>query len=391
MMSGIFTKGGQDKSLPSAKQKAPDEPGPTCCQLLPKGDKVNDNPSVSAASTPEHGDPFAPATVSGSWLRLALIGPSKAGKTYSALSIATGLVPGGKIALIDTEHGTASKYADRFSFRTIKLRSFEPERYEEAIRAAVKFGYDVLIIDSLSHAWAGKGGILSIVDERKRRAKNKWTEPWGEATPRHLALIETILQADIHIIATMRAKTDWSQREDGKVVKVGLAPIQRDGMEYEFDIEGYMEPGNTLRIGGSRYYGLVEGQEIEKPGEALGEELATWLAGEKPEPIPLTPAPPVNMGEKSLLEMSREEFGEAFNARLRSSGLERDDLERKLGRSLSQASRAEWIDALDALISDQEAELPFGEPSPQEPHGALKAGLELPDDIAQDYAKRKGS
>jgi len=320
-------------------------------------------------------NPFAPASVSGSWLRLCLAGPAGSGKTYSALAIASGIAPEGKVAVLDTEHGTASKYADRFRFDTLKLRSFEPERYIEAIKAAQEYGYDVLIIDSLSHAWAGKGGILEFVDQRKRRATNKWTEPWGEATPRHQALIEAILETPIHIIATMRSKMEYMQTEEKKVVKVGMAPVQRDGMEYEFDIIGELDQDNILTVSKSRYFGLSEGQEVPKPSRSFGEELAKWLDGDKPAPIPVTPPPPLVTGEKSMMEMPRDEFAEALNSKMRTSGITKADLSQRLGKPMNECTRTELLDALDSLVSDQEAQLPFG-----------AGAVEVPEDIASEQA-----
>src|SRR3990172_8628166 len=105
---------------------------------------------------------FAPATKEKSKARIALIGPSGSGKTYTALSLAAGL--GSAIGLIDTENGSASKYADDFKFSTLSLTEFSPATYVEAIKAAEQAGFDVLIIDSLSHAWMGRGGALEMVE-----------------------------------------------------------------------------------------------------------------------------------------------------------------------------------------------------------------------------------
>lgn len=171
-------------------------------------------------------------------LRLALTGPSGAGKTYSALMLAKGI--GGKIAVIDTERGSASLYSDLVDFDVLELNApFTPEAYIEAITDAEKAGYEVLIIDSLTHEWNGKGGILEIHDSVTRtKAKGNSYVAWADVTPRHNAFVDTILQSGLHIICTMRSKSDFVLVEgaNGKQVpkKVGLAPIQRDGLEYEF-------------------------------------------------------------------------------------------------------------------------------------------------------------
>jgi KaiC/GvpD/RAD55 family RecA-like ATPase len=117
-------------------------------------------------------------------MRLAIAGPSGSGKTYSALLIARGLVgPEGRIAVIDTERGSASLYADLTPFDVAELAPpFTPERYVEAIRAAEKAGYDAIVIDSLSHAWAGPGGILDLHDAAAAKEKNAFAA-WRLVTP----------------------------------------------------------------------------------------------------------------------------------------------------------------------------------------------------------------
>ena len=97
-------------------------------------------------------------------LRLAIAGPSGAGKTYTALAVATSL--GSRVALVDTEHGSASKYADLFDFDVMELAPpFHPDRFGDAISMAADEGYDVVVLDSVSHAWNGTGGALELVDE----------------------------------------------------------------------------------------------------------------------------------------------------------------------------------------------------------------------------------
>lgn len=226
---------------------------------------------------------FRPASKRQAKLRMALIGPSGSGKTYTALAVAKGL--GGRVAVVDTERGSASKYADLFAFDVLELDTFAPDRYIAAIGDAVKAGYDVLVIDSLSHAWAGKGGILEFVDARKRENRGDSFRVWGEATPRQNALVDAILGANIHVIATMRSKMSYVQTQDdhGKTVirKVGMEPVQRDGLEYEFDIVGDLDDTNTLRITKSRAVGL-SGQVIEMPGVELAKELRDWLGDGAP-------------------------------------------------------------------------------------------------------------
>ncbi|RLA96197.1 MAG: AAA family ATPase [Deltaproteobacteria bacterium] len=171
-------------------------------------------------------------------LRLGLAGPAGSGKTYSALLIAFGL--GGKVAMLDTEHGSGELYANLGDYDVATLSPpFSPDRYVKIIREAEKEGYNVLIIDSISHAWAGEGGILEMHDKYAKTKGNSFTA-WREVTPTHNALVEAMLQSEMHIIATMRSKQEYIMTTDDKgktaIKKVGMAPIQRDGMEYEFTL-----------------------------------------------------------------------------------------------------------------------------------------------------------
>ncbi len=145
---------------------------------------------------------FQKATKRQSFLRLALVGPSGSGKTYTSLRVAHGF--GTKIALLDSERGSASKYAGDFAFDTLALDTFSPREYIEGIEAAVAGGYEVLVIDSLSHAWMGKGGILEMHEmaTAQDRAGNSYTS-WRFVTPEHNKLVDAILQAPLHIIATV--------------------------------------------------------------------------------------------------------------------------------------------------------------------------------------------
>lgn len=219
-------------------------------------------------------------------LRLALIGPSGSGKTYSALAIAEGL--GGKVALVDTEHGSASLYADRFQFDVLNLESFHPERYVEAIAAAQDAGYDVLIVDSLSHAWSGKDGALEQVDKAAARdPRGNSFAAWRHVTPQHNKLVEAMLRSKMHLIVTMRTKTEYVIEKDERTgknapKKIGLAPVQRDGLEYEFTIVGDVDLHHNMVITKTRCSELTDAV-IEKPGKALGKQLVEWLeTGEAP-------------------------------------------------------------------------------------------------------------
>lgn len=224
--------------------------------------------------------------------RLGLLGPPGSGKTYSALGIASGMAPNGRIAVIDTENASASKYADKFSFDVLVLTDFSPQKYIDAIKEAECAGYDVCIVDSLSHAWMGSGGILQIVDNvtARSRSGNAFATGWREATPLHNQLIESIVQCKCHIIVTMRTKVEWVVEDAGNGKKaprkVGMAPVQREGMEYEFDIVGDVDDQHRWLVTKTRY-SPFDNKIIEKPGESIGQEIAAWLSdGVAPPPPP---------------------------------------------------------------------------------------------------------
>lgn len=215
--------------------------------------------------------------------RMAIDGPSGSGKTFTALRVAKALSPAGKIAVIDTERGSASKYADLFSFDVCEIADdFHPKHYIEALKDAEAAGYEVVVIDSLSHAWEGAGGVLELTDKAAARSKtgNSYTA-WRETTPIHNQLINAMLQSKCHVIATMRSKTEYVLQEDdrGKKVpkKIGMAPVQRAGMEYEFDVVVDMDLEHRGIVAKTRCYALKDGVFME-PGEAdLGKTFAEWL------------------------------------------------------------------------------------------------------------------
>lgn len=208
-------------------------------------------------------------------LRLALSGPSGSGKTHSALLIARGL--GGRIAVIDTERGSASLYSDLVEFDTMELESpFSPERFIQALTAAAKAGYEVCIIDSISHEWEGSGGCLEI-NESIAHAKfrgNTWAA-WNETTPRHRAFLDAILQAPMHVIATMRSKTETVQGDDKKVKKLGMKSIQREGAEYEFTAVLDLEHDKHYAVASKDRTRLFTEPHIIT--HETGQRIAAWL------------------------------------------------------------------------------------------------------------------
>ncbi len=189
-------------------------------------------------------------------LRLAITGPAGSGKTYGALLIAQGL--GGRIAMIDTENGSGDLYADTCDYDVETLTApYSIQKYLESIHEAEASGYNVLIIDSLSHAWNGEGGLLDMHNKITKNMKsgNSYAA-WGQITPWHNRLIETMLGSSCHIIATMRSKTDYAQLQNDRgrteIRKVGLAPVQRDGMDYEFTVVFDLSMEHTVTVSKDR-------------------------------------------------------------------------------------------------------------------------------------------
>jgi hypothetical protein len=218
------------------------------------------------------------ATVTQAKAKIAIVGPAGAGKTYTALITAREM--GERILVIDTENGTSAKYANEFKFDILNLPDYKLVTYIAALEYAIDKGYDVVIIDSLSHAWAGPGGALEHVDMAAKKFSGNKFSAWGEVTPLHNKLISVILAYPTHLIATMRMKMDYilTTNEKGKQApkKVGLGIVQRDGMEYEFDVIAEMTVDHYLTITKTRCSALDE-FEASKPDGALGIQIKAWL------------------------------------------------------------------------------------------------------------------
>jgi hypothetical protein len=226
---------------------------------------------------------FQPAVRTQARARVAIDGPPKAGKSMTALRLAFALSP--KVAAVDTEFGSLSKYVGDspdgegpFKFDVVNLHTFSPAAYIDIIRSAERSPYDVLVIDSLSHAWVGEGGILDQAD--KSSNKNSFTK-WADLTPQQRKLVDTIQASPLHVICTMRSKIDWVLEKNeytGKMEprKVGLAPVQREGMEYEFDLLCSVNQEHLVTVTGSRC-SAMDGARMPKPGGAFFRPYVEWL------------------------------------------------------------------------------------------------------------------
>ncbi|TCZ71432.1 AAA family ATPase [Flaviaesturariibacter aridisoli] len=209
-------------------------------------------------------------------IRLGLSAVSGGGKTYSAILIAKGLVGDlSKVAIIDTENGSADLYAHMGDFNVLPLTApFSPERYVEAIRACEKAGMEVIIIDSISQEWEGKGGCLEIVESLGGKYQD-----WARVTPRHQAFLEAILHSSCHVITTVRRKQDYEMIKEAsgkvKVEKAGLREVTREGFEYELTINLELDMRHMATASKDRT-GLFMGKPAFVPDEKTGQLIAQW-------------------------------------------------------------------------------------------------------------------
>lgn len=226
---------------------------------------------------------------------IAITGPTGSGKTFSALRLASGIskAMGKPFALIDTENGSASLYSDHFDFDTLNITPpFTTEKYIQAINDAEKGGYCALVIDSITHAWAGEGGLLEQKAQLDARpGSNHWTN-WGPIKLKDQKFRNAYLHSSVpFFIATMRSKMEYAQTENNgkkKVEKQGMAPVQSDGIEYEFSVVLDVAMNHEAEVSKDRTH-LFDKTPIFKIGEETGEMLVEWRAGGKEKP----PAPPV--------------------------------------------------------------------------------------------------
>lgn len=212
-------------------------------------------------------------------LRLNVSAPAGAGKTYSSLLLAKGLVEDwGKIAVIDTENESASLYDHLGEFNTINLTPpFTPERYIEAIDVCIKNNMECIIVDSTSHEWNGIGGCIDL-NEKLAQSKykgNTWSA-WNEITPRHDAFVQKLLQAPCHVITCTRSKMETVMTDDKKVKKVGMKDIQRDGWEYELTISLSIDRDTHKAIASKDRTELFEGKDPFIITEETGLLIKNW-------------------------------------------------------------------------------------------------------------------
>lgn len=223
---------------------------------------------------------FQPAAKQQLKARVALCGPTGSGKTWTGLQWAS--VLGKRTVVIDTENSSASYYADRYTFDVYNFEPpYDPGRLVDIIRAAETEGYDVILIDSLSHFWEGEGGTLDIADNAGQRAGGNSFAGWKIATPALRHLVDAIRGSRSHVIATMRSKMEYVLEEDarGKKVprRVGMSPVMRQGVEYEFTVVADLDLEHRLTVSKSRCEQLAD--KVAQPGRAgeIAETFHAWL------------------------------------------------------------------------------------------------------------------
>ena len=229
-------------------------------------------------------------------LRVGAGGPTGAGKTYTTLKVASYIASktDTRVGLIDTENYSSSVYADEFDFDVIALTNFSPDDYIRAIEEFERSGQKyILIIDSLSHAWMGKGGSLDQVDKKVLQGKDSYTA-WRTVTPQHNRLVEKIVGFDGHLFLTMRSKMEHALEKDertGKntVVKLGMAPVMRDGIEYEVDVYFDLDQDHNLTVSKTRFTSL-DGYQVHKAGDDLADRLWKATQGEEEPDRPVAQA-----------------------------------------------------------------------------------------------------
>lgn len=201
--------------------------------------------------------------------------------------------------MVDTENESGSLYVGKHvggttvgEYLTINLEApYSAARYLEAIDLAEQNGVEYLIIDSLSHAWTGEGGLLDVQGNVAKRSGNSYTA-WREVTPLHNKLVDRILQCPMHVAVTLRTKTEYVIEDNGNGKKtprkIGMAPVFRDGVEYEFTVFFELDQSHAAAATKDRT-GLFDGQYFLIAPET-GTQIQYWLAGATPaEPRPTQP------------------------------------------------------------------------------------------------------
>lgn len=286
-------------------------------------------------------------------LKIGISAASGGGKTYSALRLARGLASSwDKVALIDTENGSGELYDHLGDYVVANfVPPFSPDRYISAIETAEKAGFEVCIIDSLSHEWEGQGGCLDIVS----RMGGKYQD-WSKVTPLHRKLIDKILQTPMHVIATTRKKTDWAvdTNEKGKLTprKLGTKDVQRDGIEYEWSLSFSLSQNHMATVDKDRT-GIFSDRPEFMITEDTGQELLAWansgkefdqkaVAAQAENPLSRSQAIAVDPEVRTLFEKLGQVRGMQFS--------DKDILMKVRSKEQESNQRQAVIEALNAAL-----------------------------------------
>lgn len=304
-------------------------------------------------------------------IRLAIAGPAGSGKTYTALSLASYLAKHldlGDVYVIDSESGSSAKYAysprtgSGWKFKALYLPEDDqsPQMYIKALNAASRAGARICVVDSMTHAWSGANGVLQQVEQitARSKSKNAFSEGWNKMTPVQKELFNTILSSPMHIIATMRSKTEWviDKDERGRSLprKVGLAPEQRKDSDFEFDIVLDMDHDNQGTVSKSRCHELrsTNGGIYMQPGDKFASILVDWVkdcdpATEKPAATPPSPSVAVEGAKAVVSTIDRQQA-----AREKSKALAA-----VFGKDLLACTSKADIDAVSVRVNAAKSEL----------------------------------
>jgi len=288
---------------------------------------------------------FRPAIRQNTPLIVGLAGPSKSGKTMSAHRLAVGLAQGGQVAMINTEGPRGHQYADKFKYLAVDMMEpFSLKKYTEAIKAAAEIKPAVLIIDSVSHAHEGQGGMLDqheaeldrlAGENYEKRNRMTWAA-WVKPKQDEAVMINTMLQMACHIVLAFRAKEKIKIVKGQNPVDLGWQPIASDRIHFETAFTLLLPPHSKGKpdLAASEfrepYDAMVKDEQLS---EDLGRRLAAWAAGGAPNERPAgsapAPGPAPDPGKKKedfaeIMERERKRLGdERFFEILGAEGYER--------------------------------------------------------------------
>jgi len=303
---------------------------------------------------------FTPATRHEAKARVAMIGPTGAGKTWTALQFARTLAgPTGTIGVIDTENDSASLYSDVYQFQSAAwYPPYDPAKLAAAIGVAAK-QFDVLVIDSLTHFWQGDGGVLDIVEQEGARQRGNQFVGWKKGTPLWRGILDACIFAPCHVIVTMRSKMDYVQTQDSdgrkRVEKMGMAPVARNDVEYEFTVVGELDQSHRLTITKSRCSELADRVAPAHQAQGLADALAAWLGSASANPTPHVPttveaAPKGDITDAQMRKVQALLNDHGYTERTKAIGFVSDTIGRTVAsrNELTKAEAAKVIDALEA-------------------------------------------